>query len=189
MEKKNKFLILLMLVVLASPIFNSCKKGADDPFISLRSRTSRLKGAWDLTSGTETGTTDSSAYTKTFTESIVTITSGGQTTTNTHSEKMEFLKDNAFKGTKINNGVASIGEGFWAFMDGYDDVKNKECVVIRISSQTNGGTITSYTGDNMPAHIVRFDKLSGSEIIIEANGTIIGASAGTSTSTKTYKKE
>lgn len=178
-----------MIVVLVSPLINSCKKGDGDPFISFRSRESRLKGEWNLTSGTETGTNGSIPYSKIFTETTVTVTTGGISTTSTHTEKLEFLKDNVYKGTKMNNGVISTTDGFWAFMDGYDQIKNKECVVLRFNSQTNGSTITNYTGDDMPMHILRFNKLSNSEAIIEVTGTVVGSSTNTSTSTKTYAKK
>jgi len=189
MKKSNKFFAILILVILAIPMFNSCKKGADDPFISLRSRSGRLKGIWNLTSGTETYTSGSSTYTETYTESMVTVSYSGASQTYTHTESIEFDKANAFKSTVMHDGSITTCDGFWAFMDGYGDVKNSECVVIRLSSQTSGGTITTYTGDDMPSYILRFDKLSGSEAIIQATGTTVGSSTDTDTSNKTYTKK
>ena len=74
-------------------------------------------------------------------------------------------------------------------MDGSFDVKNKECVIIRLSSQTSGNTVTKWTGDDMPSYMLRLNKLSNSESIIEAVGTTTGTSTNTSTSTKTYTKK
>ena len=44
---KKKLLQLLFIISLAI-IFNSCKRGANDPFLSLRSRNNRLIGTWEL---------------------------------------------------------------------------------------------------------------------------------------------
>ena len=189
MKKTNKFFAILMLVILASPLLNSCKKGPDDPFISLRSRSGRLKGEWNLTSGTETGTEGTVTYTTTYNGTTATVTYGGQASSYAHTEDIQFLKGNAFTSTVLDNSQTTVCQGFWAFMSGYDDIKNKECVVIRLSSETSGGSITTYTGDDMPSYILRLDKLSGSELIVEANGSTIGTSTNTSTSTKTYAKK
>ena len=189
MKKVNKIFALLMLVVLVSPLLNSCKKGENDPFLSLKSREGRLKGEWNLTEGTETGTYGSSSYTVTYTETLATATYGGNSSSYAYTETFEFLKANEFKSTVNNDGDITTCDGFWAFMDGYDEIANKEMLVIRLKSQTSGGTITSWTGDDMPSYILRFDKLSGSEAIIAADGSTVGTSTNTSTSTKTYTKK
>jgi len=43
--KTKKYILLVMSIIF---IFNSCKKGVDDPFISFRSRDNRLIGKWKL---------------------------------------------------------------------------------------------------------------------------------------------
>ena len=45
--KNNK--IALFIVFIAAMSFGSCKKGENDPFISLRSRDARVTGKWELT--------------------------------------------------------------------------------------------------------------------------------------------
>ena len=170
-------------------MFNSCKKGPQDPFISLRSREARLKGEWNLTSGNVTITIDTITTTKTFTASMVTVTTMGQTSTFTHTEKYEFLKYNIFKSTKMNDSNVETGEGYWAFMDGYADVANKVCVAIKLSSHAISGQITNYTDDNMPVNVFKIVSLSSNELIIETNGTTTGTSSDTINSTKTYTKK
>jgi len=189
MKKINKILCLLMLAILAFPMLDSCKKGDGDPFISLRSRAGRLKGEWNLTSGTETGTYGSTSYTATYNGTTATVTYGNQTSSYAHTEKAEYLKDNTFKSTILDDTDLTTCEGFWAFMDGYDQVANKECLVLRLKSQTSGGTIQTWTGDDMPVIIYRINRLSNSEAIMEANGTTVGSSTNTSTLTKTYAKK
>src|SRR5687768_220910 len=41
----------LIALVFISLFFTTCKKGEDDPFLSLRSRTNRLAGEWRLSTG------------------------------------------------------------------------------------------------------------------------------------------
>jgi len=48
MEKTKRLLIIALGVVMISPLFQSCKKGEEDPFLSLRSRDKRITGTWKL---------------------------------------------------------------------------------------------------------------------------------------------
>lgn len=185
----RKYLILLLGFILTMPIINSCKKGADDPFISLRSREGRLKGEWNLTSGTANIVDGTSTTIKTFDGSLVTITTDGQSATYTHTEKLEFLKDNVYKSTKLNDNNTEIVDGYWAFMDSYGDMSDNQCVVIKASSVFSGGSYHSYTGDEMPMSIINLKKLSNSELITEISGTAFESSTSTSTIIKTYEKK
>jgi len=45
---KIKILTLISILTIVSLIFNSCRKGEDDPWISLRSRNNRVIGKWKL---------------------------------------------------------------------------------------------------------------------------------------------
>jgi hypothetical protein len=190
MKKLNRILVVLMVAAFTLPMLNSCKKGEGDPFLSLKSREGRLKGSWELVAGTENGTSGSYTYTVTYTGALATWMSDGQTGSYPYTEKMEFLKDNIFKVTVMEDGDIFMMEGFWAFMDGYDEVADKEAVVIRVKQQTSGSNVNMYTGDNMPVFVIRFNKLSSSEAIIDDAGTSTsGSSMSNYTSTKTYEKK
>ncbi len=182
--------VLFVTVVFIIPVFNSCKKGSEDPFISLRSRESRLKGEWNLTSGTATIIDGSTTITKTFDGSMVTIITNGQSETYAHTEKLEFLKDYMYKSTKLNNTNLEICEGYWAFMDGYgDDVSDNQCVVLRYASVVNGNNVQTYSADKMPINILNLKKLSGSELITEFDGVSVESGTVTTTVLKTYEKK
>jgi len=191
MKKVNKFLIVALIAFMAMPVLNSCKKGADDPGISLKSRKSRLVGEWTLQSGTKTYVFSGQTATMTFTNTMVTISYGGSTFTYQYTEKAEFMKNNTFKTTVMYDGEIEVTEGYWAFMEGYDDLKNKECIVIRVKSYLDPNGATLYTGDEMPASVWRFRKLSSKETIIDAEGTETsgGSSTYSYTSTMTYTKK
>lgn len=59
--KKFLSVVLLISVVIGSLTFESCKKGPNDPFISLRSRKARMVGEWTV-----------AKYTKEYTEIYIT---------------------------------------------------------------------------------------------------------------------
>lgn len=47
--KKTNFIYIILIGIIVIPIFNGCKKGDQDPFLSLRSRDGRLINEWKLT--------------------------------------------------------------------------------------------------------------------------------------------
>jgi len=190
MKKLNQILVVLMLAVFALPLLNSCKKGEGDPFLSLKSRAARLKGEWTLASGTETGTWGTNTYTITFTGSMATFTMSGNSQTYMYTEVIEFLKDNEFKSTTNEDGDIVTTEGYWAFMDGYEEYADKEMLVIRLKQQTTANGAQMWTGDEMPMFILRFNKLGSSESIIDSDGTSIsGGNTNTFKTSKTYTKK
>ncbi len=190
MKNRKKSLILFFAVIIAIPALNSCKKGSEDPFLSLKTRKARLTGEWVLQSGTETTTYGTSTYSATYTNTTVTYTWGGNSTTYAYSETVEFNKDNTFKTTIMEDGDIGTCEGYWAFMNGYEDVKNKECVVLRFKSCTEGGGVILWTGDEMPEEVLRFEKLSNKEAVIVKEGTgVEGGDTYTYNESKTYSKE
>ncbi len=49
--KLRKFTLVSLAVLLAVPFFSSCKRGENDPFLSLLSRDSRISAVWTLSNG------------------------------------------------------------------------------------------------------------------------------------------
>ncbi len=49
--KLRKFTLLSLAILLAVPFFSSCKRGENDPLLSLTSRDSRISAVWTLSSG------------------------------------------------------------------------------------------------------------------------------------------
>lgn len=51
MKKLNKVLLVAATLAIVFPLFESCKKGPNDPGISLKSRDSRISAVWTLSGG------------------------------------------------------------------------------------------------------------------------------------------
>lgn len=173
----KKVLSLSMAIVLIAVLFSSCKKGENDPFLSLKSRTSRLSREWKMSSADMTTTYTTSSYTSTTTTSFdgTTITqtsvytvggsSSSNTTTYTFSNEVEFAKDGTFTETIIDDGDSETNSGIWSWVYGNEDIdlKNKEAIVLTYTSG-DGYTLSGVSLD--PDMIYVFEKLSSSELVI-----------------------
>jgi len=158
---KKIFAVLLMLTLCIVAI--QCKKGEDDPLISLRSRKARVCGDWSLTSGTMS---QSSRYGNIVSSTNMIMTqyaysgtntyvngSFSQTTpyTGTYKYSITFDKDGSFSATEVYDGEVQITSGTWNFTDGVGDAKKREQIVLFFKSSTgiSGSTTLSYSGNKV----------------------------------------
>ncbi len=72
-----KTLRILMTIVVVATLFQSCKKGENDPFLSLKTRDARITGDWELTYGNETYTYTENYQGDTYEESASLIVENG----------------------------------------------------------------------------------------------------------------
>ncbi len=189
MKKTKQLLAIALMCFIIAPVLNSCKKGDEDPFLSLKSRKGRLAGEWTLDSGTLTYTWGTTAYTATFTSSMVTASYAGESYNWMYTERIEFKKDNTFKITVMDDGDLETSEGFWTFMEGYDDVAKRECVVVRITQRQSGGSVVTYSGESMPTDIYRLIRLSNDDMIVDFEGQRMGSEVEMTTGNLTYAKK
>ncbi len=191
-----------MAVMMATTVvtFDSCRKGAEDPAISLRSRKARLVGEWKLSEGNDTSTYNSSSSYTAYTATNQTNSSSGSSgnsTTNPYEEKMTFNGDGTFEMyTKTTN--ASSGsynetttKGTWDFNSGIGDETKKEKVILTPTNveekSTNGSSVntTNYAYvNNAMIYTLDLVRLSNKELKIYSISNTL--STGTSTSTNTY---
>ena len=129
----KKLLLYVVAIIIMAPAITSCKKGEEDPFLSLRSRKARLVGEWKLVSGSLALSAGNEVYETSFNGSIATINYGLQQGSIQYSETVTFDKNNAYKIEIVTDGVFESDEGFWSFMTGYGEIANKEYVVLRIA--------------------------------------------------------
>ena len=204
---KKSISLLAISVILIALFFSGCKKGENDPFLTLKSRTARLAQDWVLSSEdytvTQTGTwlgvgdyitTIVYSFDGTSESQKATQSSGGNSTTNTttytYSKEITFDKDGTFKSTEINGGNATITEGTWMWMskNKNNDLKNKEAIAMFITKQTdsNGNTDTYGGKSNFNLNgVVVFDKLTSDEVVMKFDFTETDSDGDTHTMTGT----
>jgi len=160
---KKHFLILGMICLVAttSITLNSCKKGTDDPMISLRSRKSRLVGDWKLTEGKVDNTNNSNVSTEVYNGSTKVVTQGSNSSTTNYTKEISIVKDGTYTSTEVETDVNTTSifsyttttttttttesAGKWSFLGGQGDAKNKEYVYMTETSskQTQRVVVTT----------------------------------------------
>lgn len=93
MKTMKNILIAIAASALIMPVFNSCKKGENDPMISLKSRDSRMAGEWTLSKIEQTKTTDAKGNTinsTTYSNTLTTETTTFDGATKTWVEKKDY---------------------------------------------------------------------------------------------------
>jgi hypothetical protein len=167
----KKLKIALLVVLAATFILPSCKKGENDPFISLKSRDARITAKWKLTKieGTESDIQTQGAYT---TNESKTVSYNGSTETSTTVTTMTGFPTDTQTATSIYTfeltldklGVATYsstfppnsytGNGSWTWGS---NSKNKDVLTIELNG--TGGSMFSGTYD--------IDQLKSSELLLK----------------------
>lgn len=182
MNKRTAFALLLTLTVF-SLVWVSCKKGADDPGLSFRSRTNRLTNDWKLRSGTvmiKTFPPNGGSYQTNinYSEGGVynVVRTDGYTEKGNYEIELRIFKDGRF--AKEHNETpsdrtrgTSTEEGTWHFSGGGGNVKKKELLALYkekstfISQNTTLNTTINYNGGNL----FEITRLANNELVLEAS--------------------
>jgi hypothetical protein len=177
--KHLKFIAAAVIITAASLSVYSCKRGANDPFLSFRSRDGRLAGTWKLvgingsskTTSVSGSSTNVSETTTKYENGTQTVTNSGGTTTSKYDFEMTLEKDGAYtsKTTNYNNSGTLLstidGDGTWSWLS---DGKNKSNVVI--SDPTS----------NIANGISEVDQLKAKELVIKRHARSKNAASGNS---------
>lgn len=149
---------------------SSCKKGENDPFLSLRSRKARVTGEWKLTKGTITETDNSGGATNTDVTTYTETTSSSGGVTTQYTETLTIEKDNTFEVVIVENGLTSTIRGNWYFSGKVkdEDLKKKEAIVFSETQYINPGGSTQYTG-LYADQILLMDQLKNKELIFKGD--------------------
>ncbi|MES2588579.1 MAG: hypothetical protein V4622_06315 [Bacteroidota bacterium] len=195
--------LILGIAVVSMTLF-SCKKGENDPFLSLSSRKARITGEWKMSAmehtyssanaGVSNGTTkitfDGTTKTTTFTNPAGIVSSGG---TSIYSEELTFEKDGTFKhtssSTSNNETFTETGSGNWAFVGKSKnaDLKKKEAIVLNYTSSTDSdGYNESVSGTFQIYTTILIDQLKNKEIVFKYDETGSNTNGG-STNTNSSK--
>jgi len=193
-QMKNRILsISFALIAIAGlTTLTGCKKGENDPVLSLKSRKARISGEWKLNSGTITETFSGSGGSGT---ALTTYTGSSKTvngSTVTYTETLTIEKDGTFEVEIIEDGDISTVSGNWFFSgknkDG--DLKNKEAVIfseLKYTSSSGTDTYSGLYGDQ----ILMIDQLKNKELIFKGSSTYqqTGGDSGSYAYDRTFEKQ
>ena len=112
----KKVLILLLTLIFFGAI-QSCKKGENDPLISLRSRDSRITGNWILVNAETNSNIDGDISSATYTNSIMTETSNDNSSSYSYSINWDVKSDGTINSSETINGYLSTSMLTWYWLD------------------------------------------------------------------------
>lgn len=204
--KALKYIAIASLAITAG-LSTSCKKGENDPFLSLSSRKARLTGEWKVSSSYSKSTYTSGGVTSTNindfngSTNTYTYTSGGLSNSSIENKTIEFTinRDGSF--TKVTTNTTDEEKyeetGIWTFAgkDKTSDYKNKEVVVFYTQKTvytdlSDNSTSTDETTSVNFGDTYVIDQLKGKEIIFKASESSTGSTYSNSyESTMTLSKK
>ena len=187
MSKKIFYFAFVAIAIAGmSTMTTSCKKGENDPGLSLKSRMARITGEWELTEGTNTNTNASGGVsftsTTTYNGSTATTSTGGSFQ---YTETLTMEKDGTYEVAIMDDGDSYTITGVWFFAGKIKDLdlKNKEAVMFTPQTYSEVGYSETYNGLYGGGDIMIIDQLKNKEIIFKGAYSYSGGGGSTSSST------
>ena len=185
-SKHLHIMLMLLLAFGAESMLTSCRKGDNDPAISLLPRRTRLLGDWKLTGGEYKRTSNDTLITTTYSESAATTFHPINGTSQvSYTSEIRFENDGKFSEKTVITRPGSEPEvysssGRWNFMNRNtsQDLKTKEALMISTETYIEAGpgtcncTITA-SGPEAAAVWV-LDQLKNKEIRVKNESRITG---------------
>jgi hypothetical protein len=141
------FKTVLVVAVCGLFFISGCKKGEDDPAISLLTRKSRLTGTWYLTRGYaaityySANTTPNNFNLELYdNKALLTGSNYINALSLPYTLSLNFEKDGKFRVIENFDSEVLNSTGFWNFTSGVGKQKNKEAVSIRLDAIVTGDT-------------------------------------------------
>lgn len=176
-----------------STMTTSCKKGENDPGLSLRSRMARVTGEWKLEEGTRTSSNTFGGATVT---STTTYTNSSYTTSNgftsQYTEKLTIEKDGTYEVVVTDDGDTYTITGVWFFSGKIKDLdlKNKEAIMFTPQTYSEPGYSETYEGLYGGGDVMIIDQLKNKEIIFKGAYSYTGSGSSSSTTyDRTFLKQ
>ncbi|MEN8957000.1 MAG: hypothetical protein ABF242_03560 [Flavobacteriales bacterium] len=181
-----KKIVLIVLGVLIGLSILSCRKGENDPFISLRSRKARITGTWNLSNGSYSYNSPGIYNLKVeYDGDLATeYVNNNLSRTYVYTVKFKINKDYSFERVTIENGFEKIEKGNWFFNEKSKnlDLKSKEAIILSFTSVESSGVTTTYSGANADEMLL-IDRLKNDELIFKGEKTY----SSTVTDTEKYE--
>ena len=194
----KKTILILTGFILSGIVFDACKKGANDPFLSLSSRRARLAGEWKMTKweATDTQTNASGMDTWVISGDGTTATesnNGVSSPAYAYAISLSMDKKGGFTETMTDasSGTSKTytdkGQWFFAGKNKELELKNKEAIIFDILSSSDASGTDTYKGISAD-YIYVIDQLKSKEMIIvtDESGTKANGNSYTTKSTMTF---
>jgi len=151
----KRIVVLSLYLIVTFVLFNGCRRGEDDPFISFRSRKARVTGKWKMTSYKTTyNYTESSGFTteifigngSTYTFTDLNSYGVNSSKTGTFTYEITFKKDGSYTAQINEDGEITNIEGKWNFTRGVGDMKDKSQITLYETSYKDRDDTNTSTG-------------------------------------------
>lgn len=180
----KKYMLLFMIFIPGLIVF-SCKKGDDDPAVSLVSRKSRVEGKWKMQSGEITiGVKDSTgAYAGqkyVLSENRYTYYQIGKGANFEDKCKLELLttKNGEIIIKQQMDSISIESKGNWDFLGKGKDRKNKETISIRLNSNSNSSYWYRLFNKGSNSFIYDIKELRSKKMVLENKEEIQSLTSG-----------
>jgi hypothetical protein len=195
MRKLNFMMQAMAVLVLSAGVFTGCRKGEDDPWLTLRSRKARLTGKWNITSGKVSkgqmymapnsqmisGTFDE-IYSGSVVQQINRFSWNGMDSVRdvqgTFEGTVEIFRDGTYKmnmvkrvavtatdTTKITSGAYT--EGYWTLTGGTNDTRKREQLMLQEVKNAPIGGVATVNDNPVPSALYNIRQLKHKEIVVE----------------------
>ncbi len=171
---RNKLInfVFVGIAIAGLSTISSCKKGENDPFLSLKSRKARITGEWKLTEGTITSSSNFGGSTFTYTTTYTNTTSTSNGSTNAYSETLTIEKDGTYEVAIIDDGYPTTISGNWFFVGKIKDIdiKKKEAIMFVAQKFSEPGYVETYNG-LYGGEVMIMDQLKNKEVVFKGSFT------------------
>jgi hypothetical protein len=131
----KKALKITAIILIAIVSLQGCKKGENDPFLSLKSRDARITGTWELQSSETTDkaqvTSNNTGYidivTETYDGTTLTQNDNGNFSSISYTNEITIQKDGTYTTLTTANGDKSEFTGYWWWLN---SKKNKSRIAL-----------------------------------------------------------
>jgi len=176
--------VLLLTIILA----DSCKKGPNDPFISLRSRKARMEGKWKLNSGKSEFKSHNPgqqplASNYYFKDNNGTLSHSGATTFSAFRFHLELIMDRngTFIVTEDFDGNVLKANGTWNFTTGLGKAKNKQEVFFKITEVNSGDCADHIFNFFSTEFVYKIKELRNKKVVLYRQGHSYFSASGKKT--------
>ncbi len=161
----------------------TCKKGDEDPEISLLTRKARLTGEWTMKNGSASMTYPNYNETAKFDGSnfeIYSTFTGGAPVVyiGKYLLSLKIKKNGTFTMHELNGKSIIDAEGTWSFNSGIGKEKKKENIIFYINQVNSGSTADNIFNRWSTNFTYKIKKLTNKEIIVSSSGKVFSNSYG-----------